>query len=160
MKRYAAVVQVILAILVVLASTPRIQAASKLPRVGMLCAPACSGPNFDAFWEGLRKLGWVEGTTVVIDRKEAGSRLDELPILATHLVQSQPDLIVTLSPQAARAVKDATSEIPIVMIFIADPVGMGLASSLAHPGGNATGVDREIARPRCPIVASCPGGRG
>jgi ABC-type uncharacterized transport system substrate-binding protein len=140
MKRYAAVVQVILAILVVLASTPRIQAASKLPRVGMLCAPACSGPNFDAFWEGLRKLGWVEGTTVVIDRNEAGSRLDELPILAAHLVESQPDLIVTLSPQAARAVKDATSEIPIVMIFIADPVGMGLASSLAHPGRNATGV--------------------
>ena len=140
MKRYAAAVLVLLAVLVVLASTAGIQAASKLPRVGMLCAPACSGPSFDAFWEGLRKLGWVEGTTVVIDRKEAGSRLDELPILAAHLVQSKPDLIVTLSPQAARAAKDATSAIPIVMTFIADPVGMGLASSLAHLGGNATGV--------------------
>ena len=71
MKRYAAAVLVLLAVLVVLASTAGIQAASKLPRVGMLCAPACSGPSFDAFWEILRKLGWVEGTTVVIDRKEA-----------------------------------------------------------------------------------------
>jgi putative ABC transport system substrate-binding protein len=137
MKRFAAVVSVLLA---AAASTAGIQAASRLPRVGMLCAPACSGPSFDAFWESLRKLGWVEGTTVVIDRKEAGSRLNELPILTAHLVQSKPDLIVTLSPQAARAAKDAKSEIPIVMIFIADPVGIGLASSLAHPGGNATGV--------------------
>jgi putative ABC transport system substrate-binding protein len=106
----------------------------------MLCAPACAGSNFDAFWEGLRKLGWVEGTTVVIDRREAGSRLDELSTLAADLVQSKPDLIVTVSPQAARAAKNATSEIPIVMIFVADPVGVGPASSLAHPGGNVTGV--------------------
>lgn len=137
MKRYAVATSVLL---VVMASTAEIKAASKLPRVGVLCAPACSGPSFEAFWEGLHKLGWVEGTTVVIDREESGSRLDELPSLAAHLVQSKPDLIVTLSPQAARAAKDATSEIPIVMTFIADPVGMGLASSLAHPGGNATGV--------------------
>lgn len=92
------------------------------------------------FVEEVRKLGWVEGTTIVIDRKEAGSRLDELPTLAADLVQSKPDLIVTVSPQAARAAKDASSEIPIVIIFVADPVGMGLASSLAHPGGNVTGV--------------------
>jgi putative ABC transport system substrate-binding protein len=140
MKRLAAGLPILLVVLLVLASTARTQSASRLPRIGMLCAPACGGASFDAFWEGLRELGWVEGTTVVIDRKEAGSRLDELPILAAHLVQSKPDLIVTLSPQAARAAKDATSEIPIVMTFIADPIGMGLASSLAHPDGNATGV--------------------
>jgi putative ABC transport system substrate-binding protein len=140
MKRFVAAASFLLAVLFFLTSAAGVQAASKLPRVGMLCAPACSGPSFDAFWEGLRNLGWVEGTTVVIDRREAGSRLDELPTLAAQLVQSKPDLIVTLSPQAARAAKDATSEIPIVMTFIADPVGMGLASSLAHPGGNATGV--------------------
>jgi putative tryptophan/tyrosine transport system substrate-binding protein len=92
------------------------------------------------FVEEVRKLGWVEGTTIVIDRKEAGSRLDELPTLAADLVQSKPDLIVTVSPQAARAAKDASSEITIVIIFVADPVGMGLASSLAHLGGNVTGA--------------------
>jgi putative ABC transport system substrate-binding protein len=92
------------------------------------------------FFEELRKLGWVEGNTIIIERKDAGSRLDQLPALAAELVRSKPDLIVAVSPQPARAVKDATSEIPIVTLFVADPVGMGLASSLAHPGGNLTGV--------------------
>ena len=77
---------------------------------------------------------------MVIERKEAGSRLDELQALAADLVRSKPDLIVAFTPQPVRAVKEATSEIPIVMIFVADPVGMGLVSSLARPGGNMTGV--------------------
>jgi putative ABC transport system substrate-binding protein len=88
----------------------------------------------------LRKLGWVEGTTIVIERKEAGSRFDQLPALAAELVRSKPDLIITVAPQPTRAVKDATSEIPIVMLYVADPVGLGLASSLARPGGNLTGI--------------------
>ena len=61
-------------------------------------------------------------------------------VIAADLVRSKPDLIVAFTPQAVRAVKDATSDIPIVMLFVADPVGVGLASSLAHPGGNLTGV--------------------
>jgi putative ABC transport system substrate-binding protein len=91
----------------------------------------------DRFFEELRGLRWFEGTNIVIERKEG---LDQLPALAADLVRSKPDLIVTVSPQPARAVKDATSEIPIVMLFVADPVGAGLASSLARPGGNLTGV--------------------
>ena len=63
-----------------------------------------------------------------------------LPVLATELVQSKPDLLVTIGPQNTRAARNATSDIPIVMLFVADPVGLGLASSLAHPGGNLTGV--------------------
>jgi putative ABC transport system substrate-binding protein len=77
---------------------------------------------------------------MVVERKQAASRLDQLPELAAELVRSKPDLIVAISPQPARAAKDATSEIPIVTLFVADPVGMGLASSLARPGGNLTGV--------------------
>jgi putative ABC transport system substrate-binding protein len=92
------------------------------------------------FFDELRKLGWVDGTTIVIERKEAASRLEQLPPLAADLVRSKPDLIVAIGPQPARAAKDATSEIPIVTLFVADPVGMGLASSLARPGGNLTGV--------------------
>jgi putative tryptophan/tyrosine transport system substrate-binding protein len=88
----------------------------------------------------LRKLGWVEGTTIVIERKDPDYRLDQLPALAADLVRSKPDLIVTFTPQPVRAAKDATSDIPIVMLFVADPVGMGLASSLAHPDGSLTGV--------------------
>jgi putative ABC transport system substrate-binding protein len=126
--------------LLVFASAAEIQAAPKVPRVGMLCSPACTGSNIDPFFEELHKLGWVEGTTIVIERKAADSRLDQLPALAAELVRSKPDLIITVAPQPTRAVKDATSEIPIVILFVADPVGMGLASSLARPGGNLTGV--------------------
>jgi putative ABC transport system substrate-binding protein len=88
----------------------------------------------------LRKLGWVEGTTIVIERKDPDYRLDRLPALAADLVRSKPNLIVAFGISPARAAKDATSDIPIVMLFVADPVGVGLASSLAHPGGNLTGV--------------------
>jgi putative ABC transport system substrate-binding protein len=106
----------------------------------MLCTHSCSGSVNDAFLDELRKLGWVEGTTMVIEQKPAGGRLDQLPALAADLVRSKPDLIVAFAPQPVRAAKDATSEIPIVMLFVADPVGLGLASSLARPGGNLTGV--------------------
>jgi putative ABC transport system substrate-binding protein len=89
----------------------------------------------------LRKLGWAEGATIVIERKNPDDyRFDQLPALAADLVRSKPDPIVAVSPFAARAAKNATSDIPIVIILVADPVGMGLASSLAHPGGNLTGV--------------------
>lgn len=106
----------------------------------MLCAPSCNISPNDAFLDELRKLGWVEGSTIVIERKDPNYRLDQLPALAADRVRSKPNLIAAFTPQAARAAKDATSEIPIVMLFVADPVGMGLATSLAHPGGNLTGV--------------------
>jgi putative ABC transport system substrate-binding protein len=78
--------------------------------------------------------------TMVIERKGAGGRFDQLPALAADLVRLKPDLIVAFAPPAVRAAKEATSEIPIVMIFVADPVGMGIVPSLARPGGNLTGV--------------------
>lgn len=137
MRRFSATVPVLLIALLVFASAVGTRAAPKVPRVGMLCSPACTGSNMDRFFEELRGLGWFEGTNIVIERKEG---FDRLPALAADLVRSKPDLIVTVSPQPARAVKDATSEIPIVMLFVADPVGAGLASSLARPGGNLTGV--------------------
>ena len=140
MRRSAATVPVLLVVLLVFASAVETQAAPRVPRVGMLCTHSCSGSVNDAFLDELRKLGWVEGTTMVIERKPAGGRLDQLPALAADLVRSKPDLIVAFAPQPVRAAKDATSEIPIVMLFVADPVGLGLASSLARPGGNLTGV--------------------
>jgi putative ABC transport system substrate-binding protein len=76
----------------------------------------------------------------MIDRKAGEGRYDRLSQLAAELVQSRPKLIVAISPPAARAAKDATAEIPIVMLYVADPVGVGLAQSLSRPGGNVTGV--------------------
>jgi putative ABC transport system substrate-binding protein len=139
MRRFAGVVPILI-VLLVFASAARTQAAPKVPRVAILCAPSCTGVTFDALVDELRNLGWVEGTTIVLERKEAGSRFDQLPALAADVVRTKPDLIVAFNPQPVRAVKDATSDIPIVMLFVADPVGVGLASSLAHPGGNLTGV--------------------
>jgi hypothetical protein len=114
MRRFTAIVSIVLALLLVFASAAGTQAAPKVPRVAMLCAPACRGSNMDALYDELRKLGWIEDSTIVIERKEAASHLDELAGVAADLVRSKPDLIVTVSPQPARAVKEATSEIPIV----------------------------------------------
>jgi putative ABC transport system substrate-binding protein len=144
MRRFAATVPLLLGMLLVFASAAGSQTAPKLPRVVMLCLTVCSGGNETPFFDELRKLGWVEGTNIVIERKEAGARLDQLPALAAELVRSKPDLIVTITSQPTRAVKDATSEIPIVMLYVADPVGLGLASSLARPGGNLTGVTAVV----------------
>jgi putative ABC transport system substrate-binding protein len=139
MRRFAGIVPILI-VLLVFALAARTQAAPKVPRVAILCAPSCTGVTFDALVDELRNLGWVEGTTIVLERKEVGSRFDQLPALTADVVRTKPDLIVAFNPQPVRAVKDATSDIPIVMLFVADPVGVGLASSLAHPGGNLTGV--------------------
>lgn len=141
MRRFLATVPVLLVVLLAFASAATAQAVRRVAHVGMLCLISCApAPITNALSDELRKLGWLEGTTIVIERKEAGGRFDRLPALAADLVRSKPDLIVAFTPQPVRAVKEATSEIPIVMIFVADPLGLGLASSLAHPGGNLTGV--------------------
>src|SRR5258705_3258748 len=140
MRRLDATVPFLLIVLLVFASAAATQPAPRVARVGMLCAALCNTSYNSAFLDELRRLGWVEGTTILIERKDPDYRLDQLPALAADLVRSKPNLIVTFTPFGARAAKNATSDIPIVMIFVAYPVGMGLASSLAHPGGNLTGV--------------------
>jgi putative ABC transport system substrate-binding protein len=106
----------------------------------MLCPVQCAGPGYDAFEDELRKLGWVEGRNLIVERRGGEGRSERLPGLAAELVRSEPDLIVAASTQPARAAKDVTSSIPIVFSFVADPVGIGLVQSLARPGGNVTGV--------------------
>src|ERR1700722_15154163 len=140
MKRFVATVPVLPFVLLVLASAAATEPAPRVARIGMLCSPSCNVSPYDAFLDELSKVGWIEGTTIVIERKDPDYRLDQLPALAADLVRSKPNLIFAFAPQAARAAKNATSDIPIVFIFVADPVGLGFASSLAHPGGNLTGV--------------------
>jgi putative tryptophan/tyrosine transport system substrate-binding protein len=140
MRRFAATVPALLVVLLVFVSAAATQPTPRVARVGMLRFPLCNLSLNDAFLDELRKLGWVEGTTIVIERKDPDYRLDRLPALAADLVRSKPNLIVAFTPQSARAAKEATSDVPIVTVFVADPVGAGLASSLAHPGGNLTGV--------------------
>ena len=103
MRRFSATVSVLLVVLLVFASAAATQPAPKVARIGMLCAPSCN--SNDDFLDELRKLGWVEGTTIVIERKDPDYRLDLLPGLAADLVRSKPDLIV-----AAHGQSDANAE--------------------------------------------------
>ncbi len=90
--------------------------------------------------EGLRELGYVDGQTVRFDFRSAEGKPDALPQLAAELVRAKVDVIITNQTPAAIAAKHATAEIPIVMAPAGDPVGTGLVTSLARPGGNVTGL--------------------
>src|SRR5262245_20230655 len=103
------------------------------------------GPPSHALREGLRRLGYVEGKNLVIEWRYAQGRDDRLPGLAAELVRLKVDLLVTDITLAARAAKQATSQIPIVMAASADAVGGGLIASLARPGGNVTGLSLLLA---------------
>ena len=138
-----------LAVLVVLASVSmdvavEAQQTGKVARVGFLTPLAASDPRqaslLDALHDELRTLGYLEGRNLVIERRYAESRLERLPELAGELIRVPMDLILTVGSQASRAAKAATSSVPIVMVGVADPVEIGLVSSLARPGGNVTGL--------------------
>src|SRR5688572_18736106 len=118
------------------------QQAGKVPRLGylILTSPSDRPSLLDAFRQRLRELGWVEGQNIVIDYRYAEGRVDRLADLAAELVRLRVNLIVSVGTQGVTAAKNATETIPIVMIAVRDPVGVGLMASLARPGGNVTGV--------------------
>ncbi len=122
------------------------QQAGKVPRIGLLgtLSPSGTSPGLDAFRQGMWELGWVEGQNIVIDYRFAEGRFDRLPDLAAELVRLKVDIIVAAPTPAAVAAKNATETIPIVMIFVGDPVGLGLIASLARPGGNVTGLSFSV----------------
>jgi len=115
---------------------------AKIPRIGHLNAPSLSAlaARTEAFRQGLRALGYLEGKNIVIEYRYAEGKLDRLPALAAELVRLKVDIIVSTGPSVTRAAKEATSTIPIVMAFDTDPVGNGFVASLARPGGNITGL--------------------
>ena len=108
--------------------------------IGVLLAGSWTEEMVQAFRQGLLDAGWVEGRDVVIDWRHAHGNYDRLPQLAVDLVQSKVDVIVVSDTPSAQAAKRATTTVPIVMVLISDPVGAGLVASLAHPGGNVTGL--------------------
>jgi len=114
------------------------QQPARVPRIGFLAVG--SSPRVEAFWQGLRELGYVEGQNIAIERRFAESKLDRLPGLTAELVRLKVDVIVAPDPPSASAAKEATRTIPIVMRSSGDPVEAGLVASIPHPGGNITGV--------------------
>jgi len=123
------------------------QPAGKVYRIGYLSTGSGTSSNpriLEAFRQGLRELGWVEGQNIVIEYRWADGRLDRLPDLAAQLVRLKVDVIVASPTPGALAAKNATGTIPIVAISLTHPVELGLVASLARPGGNVTGVSYSV----------------
>jgi putative tryptophan/tyrosine transport system substrate-binding protein len=127
------------ATLLALCASAEVQQPTKVPLVGRLGA-SDSPARTEAFRQGLRELGYVEGKNIRIEHRNAEGKLDRLAMLAAELVRLRVDVIVTGGGQATRAAKEATTTIPIVMAQDSDPVGSGFVASLARPGGNITGL--------------------
>lgn len=118
------------------------QQPKKIPRIGFLTgssAPSVAA-RLDAFRQGLRDLGYVEGKNIVIEYRYAEGKSDRLSALAAELVRLKVDIIAKAGPVSTRSAKQATVTIPIVMANDDDPIGSGFAASLARPGGNITGL--------------------
>ena len=120
------------------------QQAAKVVRIGILGnlprTEARGAELWGAFVQGLRELGYVEGQNLTIEERSSEGRYERLPALASELVRLKVDVIVVPAGENARAAQQATRTIPIVAASLGDPVGTGLATSLAHPGGNITGL--------------------
>jgi putative ABC transport system substrate-binding protein len=116
------------------------QPAERVYRIGVL-SPGSPPPGLlDAFLDGLRDLGYVEGKTVALEWRFAEGKNERLTALADELVRLKVDVIFAVNTPAAQAAKKATAAIPIVIARLADPVKTGLVSSLSRPGGNITGL--------------------
>jgi putative ABC transport system substrate-binding protein len=116
------------------------QQPKKVPRIGYLGTGLGTPERRDAFRQGLRELGYVEGKNIIIEFRSAGGNLERLPAIAAELVHLKVDVIVSAGSTITRAAKQATATIPIVMTQDSDPVGDGFVASLARPGGNITGL--------------------
>jgi ABC-type uncharacterized transport system substrate-binding protein len=131
------------AVLLLLAASLAAQAqpqAGKPPRIGVLMFTPTQQAVQEAFRQGLRDHGYVEGRNILVEWRAAEGRADRANTLAAELVGLKVDVIVAILTPAVRAAKNATSTVPIVMLGAGDPVGTGLVASLARPGGNITGI--------------------
>src|SRR5262245_56387476 len=134
------------------------QQTGKIPRIGFESAaddPNNPGARIEAFRRGLKDLGYVEGTNILVESRYAGGNLDRIPGLVAELVQLKVDVLVIGSLVGIRAAKDVTKTIPIVIVTVQDPVASGIVDSLARPGGNITGlttITRELSGKRLELL--------
>jgi putative ABC transport system substrate-binding protein len=129
-------------VLMGVAAMAEAQQPARIPRIGILINTPASvlSTQVEAFRRRLRELGYVEGKNILIEYRYADGKLERLPDLAAELVRLKVDVIVASAPRAVFAAKKASATIPIVFAAATDPVGIGLVSSLARPGGNITGL--------------------
>lgn len=135
-----------LLLLIGVLATPVLAQSDKVYRIGMLETTSASAnrANLKSFLQGMSEAGYVEGQNIVIDYRSADGRSERLPVLAAELVRAKADIIVTRGSAAALAARNAGS-VPVVMATSADPVAAGVVKSLAHPGGNVTGLTTLVA---------------
>ncbi len=131
---------VLCAMLLALCYSAQAQQMGKIPRIGYLKRDAGPRNTDKAFQQGLHALGWIEGKNIRFEYRWAAFKMDRLPALAKDLIDSDVDLIVTATQRVTRAAKNATTNIPIVMMYAANVVENGIVASLARPGGNITGL--------------------
>jgi putative ABC transport system substrate-binding protein len=133
------------------------QTSSSIRRVGILSAGSRETTRYlyAGFEAGLRELGYIEGKNLMLDYRFADGKFDRLPALAAEFAQRKPDVLLAQSTPSVAAAKAAITEIPVVMVGVADPVGAGLVSNLARPGGNITGftnISADLAGKRLAIL--------
>ncbi len=126
-----------------LVSPPRSLAQGTRRRVGFLAMDVVPPTIQNAWLDGLRNHGWIDGRNLIIEYRYAKTQ-DRVPAFAAELIALSPDLLIAPNPQAAVALKSATANIPIVFVTVADPVGLGLVQSLSRPGGNITGLATSV----------------
>jgi len=134
-------------VLLTTVSLAEAQQAGRVPRIGVLLGSSLGpDPRLEAFRQGLRDSGYIEGKNIAVEYRFADGQEDRLPKLAAELVGPlKVEIIVTDGTNVTRAAKNATKTIPIVMASDGDPVGNGFVASLAHPGGNITGLTNLLA---------------
>jgi len=132
------------AVLFALCLPAEAQQKGKVPRIGILFIGGRNQPHLEAFKQGLRERGYMEGENITFDYRYADGKEDRLPVLAAELVHLKVDVIVVTADVSAQAAQQATKTIPIV-VTTGDPITWGLANSLAKPGGNVTGLSVLLA---------------
>lgn len=123
------------------------QQPKKVPRIGYLAAVSASAdaPRLEAFRRGLREFGYFEGQNIQIEYRHESADFDRLPALATELINSDIDVLVAVTTNAALAAKKTAKSTPVIFMGVTDPISTGLAESLARPGGNCTGITNVAA---------------
>ena len=153
--RKAAVTSILVAVvLLAVAVIADAQQPKKVPRIGYVIGSG-PGPLVEAFRQGLRDFGYIEGKNILVEYRYAEGNRDRIPGLVAELLQLKVDILVSPTGTAILAAKQATKTIPIVMVIIQDPVATGLVDSLARPGGNITGIStlvRELSGKRLELL--------
>ena len=154
----AVLLSILVVVVLAVAVIAEAQQPAKVRRIGVLRADSPPNLSAETFQQAMRDLGYIEGQNIAIEYRYAEGKVDRLPNLAEELVRLNVDVIWGTRPDRCSHAKNATKTIPIVITHVGDPVGSGLVASLAHPGGNITGLSRPCPGVRRKTTGASRGG--